>query len=87
MESGVAKVSIGPTDDVLLIDVALGDAVPVEDAPAEVSDAYARQSDWDPRQGVDSPSLYISLRPIVMRAWRDEGEIAGRVIMRDGEWV
>lgn len=86
-ESGVAKVAIGPTDDVLLIDVALSGAVSIEDAPEELAATYASQSDWDPRQGVDAPSLYISLIPRVMRAWRQENEIGERVIMRDGQWV
>lgn len=86
-QSGVAKVAVGPTDDVLLIDVELASSVAVEDVDEELATAYARQSDWDPREGVDAPSLYISLRPVTMRAWRQENEMRGRVIMRDGEWV
>jgi hypothetical protein len=31
--------------------------------------------------------LYLVLRPDRVQAWRDENEIAGRTLMRNGTWL
>jgi hypothetical protein len=87
-DSRQARVAVGATDDVVLIDVALESVVPVEaSAPAEVADVYAGQSDWDPRTGTNLASHYFLLRPVRLQAWRDARELPGRTIMRKGEWT
>ncbi|GAA5208965.1 pyridoxamine 5'-phosphate oxidase family protein [Microbacterium kyungheense] len=82
--SGTARLGVGPTRDVALLDVALERSVPVDDDPA-IGAAYAAQADWDPR-GVDG-YVYLVLRPTRIQAWRESNELTGRVLMRDGSWL
>jgi hypothetical protein len=82
--SGVARLAVGPTRDVALLDVVLERSAPV-DEDAALGEAYAAQADWDPR-GLEG-YVYLVLRPIRIQAWREANELAGRVLMRDGTWV
>jgi hypothetical protein len=81
-----ARVGVGGTRDVVLMDLVLEESVAAAQAPAEIGDGYAGQSDWDPR---DDPSeyLYLVLRPTRVLAWREANELSGRVLMRDGAWL
>jgi hypothetical protein len=81
--AGVARLAIGPTRDVVLIDAALDRAVAV--AYDELGAAYAAQADWDPR--LSTGYLFLVLRPVRVQAWRESNEIPGRTLMRDGEWL
>ncbi len=85
--SKVARLAVGPTDDVVMIDVRVAEIVAVEQAPPALADAYAAQSDWDPRGGTDVPTAYFVLEPVRIQAWRETGEVPGRTIMRDGRWL
>lgn len=80
-----ARLAVGPTRDVVMIDAELDETHPVDDAPASLADGYAAQADWDPR-GQDGYS-YAVLRPVRIQAWREANEIAGRTLMRNGVWV
>ena len=82
--SGQARLAVGPTRDVVMIDAALERNVSVDDDPA-LGEAYAAQSDWDPRG--DSSYVFLVLRPVRLQAWREANEIKGRTLMRDGAWV
>lgn len=82
--SGVARLAVGPTRDVALLDVALERSVGV-DEDAALGEAYAAQADWDPR-GIEG-YVYLVLRPTRIQAWREADELAGRVLMRDGTWL
>jgi len=44
------------------------------------------QADWDPRTAGASHA-YLVLRPERIQAWREENELAGRTLMRDGTWL
>src|SRR5688572_20954724 len=44
-----ARLAVGPTRDVVMIDAELDGSHPVDEAPAAIADGYAAQSDWDPR--------------------------------------
>ena len=81
--SGVARLAVGPTRDVVLIDAVLDRAVDVADA--ELGAAYVAQADWDPRRSTGY--LFLVLRPVRVQAWREANEIAGRTLMRDGRWL
>jgi hypothetical protein len=83
--NGTARLALGPTRDVVLIDATLTDLIPVAEA-GDVADAYATQSDWDPRQS-GAPYVYLVLRPTRIQAWREANEIPGRTLMRDGVWL
>ena len=82
--SGRARLAVGPTRDVVMIDAELDRTVGV-DEDAALGAAYAAQSDWDPRG--DSDYVFLVLRPVRVQAWREANEIAGRTLMRDGAWI
>ncbi|MGH9056557.1 MAG: DUF1932 domain-containing protein [Acidimicrobiales bacterium] len=81
-----ARVSLGATRDVVIIDVTLEEVVELSDAPAEVAEIYAAQTGWDPRLD-GGPFQYLLLRPDRIQAWRQANEIQGRTVMRDGTWL
>jgi len=82
--SGRARLGIGPTRDVVVVDATLDRCVPVDDEPS-LGDAYGRQADWDPRG--DDAYVFLVLRPVRIQAWRDVAELEGRTLMRDGLWL
>jgi len=84
--SGRARLGLGQSRDVVIVDVTLDERVPVHDAPDGVAESYARQADWDPRRGRD-PFVFLLLRPRRIQAWREANELAGRTLMRDGTWL
>ena len=82
--SGTARLAVGPTRDVVMIDATLEAAVDVG-ADGPLGAAYVAQADWDPR--LSSGYVFLVLRPVRVQAWREANEIAGRTIMRDGTWL
>jgi hypothetical protein len=82
--SGSARVGVGPTRDVVMIDAVLERVVDVADDDA-VGAAYVAQADWDPRGSTDY--VFAVLRPVRIQAWREANEIPGRTLMRDGTWL
>ena len=85
-KSRTARLALGRTRDVVMIDARLDEVVAIEDAPSTLLDAYATQADWDPRLS-DEPFVVLLLAPQRIQAWREADEIAGRTLMRDGEWL
>jgi hypothetical protein len=84
LASGVARLGLGPTRDVVMIDVVLEKSVDAASSEA-IGERYAAQADWDPR--ADEGYLFLVLRPMRVQAWREANEIAGRALMRDGVWL
>jgi len=82
--SGKARLAVGPTRDVVMIDAVLEEAVDVA-ADAALGAAYVAQADWDPRR--ETGYVFLVLRPVRVQAWREANEIAGRTLMRDGTWL
>ena len=83
--NGNVRLAIGTTRDVVLIE---GIAVLLRDGEisAGIGDAFAAKTGFDPRR-LSSPYIYFRVHPIRLQAWREENELAGRDLMRDGEWV
>ncbi len=79
-----ARLAVGPTRDVVLLDLALERTVGV-DEEADLGAAYAAQADRDPR-GL-AGYVFLVLRPTRVQAWREANELRGRLLMRDGEWL
>jgi len=79
-----ARLAVGPTRDVVMIDAALEEVVDVV-ADAALGSAYIAQADWDPRD--DTGYVFLVLRPVRVQAWREANEIPGRTLMRDGAWL
>jgi hypothetical protein len=82
---GVARLALGATRDVVMIDVTLERSVPVG-ADDGLDRRYAAQADWDPR-GAGGGYVLLVLRPTRIQAWREENELADRTVMRDGHWL
>ncbi len=80
-----ARIALGETRDVVMIDAVLTDVVPAE-AADEIGEAYAEQNDWDPRTAGPSYAFFV-LRPDRIQAWRELPELPGRLLMRDGVWL
>lgn len=83
LASGRARLGVGPTRDVVMLDVVLERTLPVDES-GELGESYAAQADWDPR-GL-AGHLYLVLRPERVQAWREVNEMAGRTLMRGGTW-
>ena len=82
--SGRARMAVGPTRDVTMVDARLERTVAVAGSGA-LGEAYAAQADWDPR-GSDG-YVFLVMAPVRVQAWREVDEIADRTIMRGGEWL
>jgi hypothetical protein len=81
--SGRARLAVGPSRDVVMIDAEVERTVEVTDD--DLWTAYVGQADWDPRQG--SGYQFVVFRPLQIQAWREANEIPGRTLMRDGAWL
>lgn len=86
IEHGVARLALGPTRDVVIIDAVLDQAINLEDVPVALAAGYANQADWDPRTA-GGRYVYIVLRPDRIQAWREANEMEGKTLMRAGAWV
>ena len=82
---GRVRLGIGPTRDVVLVE-GTAEALPADALPGEVGDAFATKTGFDPR-GLAGRYLYFRIRPRRIQAWREVNELAGRELMRDGEWL
>jgi len=84
---GIARLALGPTRDVVVIDAILEREAPVDGEDAvDLGNAYVAQADWDPREDPDA-NVFLVLRPTRVQAWRESNELRGRVLMRDGAWL
>jgi hypothetical protein len=79
-----ARLGVGPTRDVVMMDAVVEKTVDVAD-DAALGSAYAAQADWDPRG--TTGYVFLVLRPVRVQAWREANEIEGRTLMRDGRWL
>jgi hypothetical protein len=85
LAQGRARLALGPTRDVVRIEAVLERSVPAATAD-ELGAAYAAQNDWDPRTA--GPAyVFLVLRPERIEAWREENELHGRTLMRNGVWL
>ncbi|WP_124341564.1 pyridoxamine 5'-phosphate oxidase family protein [Cellulomonas algicola] len=81
--SGRARLALGATRDVVLVDA---DVEASDTVPDDVADAFAAATGFDPRA---EPQEYtwFRARPRTVQAWREANELAGRTILRDRAWV
>lgn len=84
LATGAARLGVGPTRDVVMIDAVVERAVDVGEDEA-LGERYAAQADWDPRGS--SGYVFVVLRPCRVQAWREADEIPGRTLMRAGAWL
>ncbi|MFJ9817601.1 pyridoxamine 5'-phosphate oxidase family protein [Streptomyces sp. NPDC101151] len=85
LATGTARLGIGPTRDVVIVEGAVR-AVTPEDLPEEDAEIFAGKTGFDPRR-LASPYLYFTVIPHRIQAWREANELQGRDLMRDGVWL
>jgi hypothetical protein len=83
--TGRARLGIGPTRDVVLIEGIVETLEPAG-LPDGVGDAFAERTGFDPRQ-LTTAYLYFRVTPQRVQAWREADELRGRDLVRDGEWL
>lgn len=83
--TGRARLGVGPTRDVVMIEGTVDTLAPAQ-LRQEEADRFAAKSGFDPRQ-ITTPYLYFRVRPNRVQAWREANELDGRELMRDGEWL
>ncbi|NDL56854.1 pyridoxamine 5'-phosphate oxidase family protein [Phytoactinopolyspora mesophila] len=80
---GRVRAGVGPTRDVTIIE---GHAELLsDDERTSLDDAIVPIYEWDARQSPNHQMFRIVPRRI--QAWREENEIEGRDLMRDGQWL
>lgn len=80
------RIGIGHTRDVVLVDGSVERSCTAAEVAGDTGDAFAQKTGFDPRTLTD-PYRYFWIRPRRVRAWREVDELAGRELMRNGEWV
>ena len=83
--TGRVRLGIGPTRDVVLIE-ARAHPLSTTDVSDELADAFAAKAGFDPRK-LKTRYLYLRIEPRRVQAWREENELEGRELMRDGRWL
>ncbi|MFJ4535564.1 pyridoxamine 5'-phosphate oxidase family protein [Streptomyces tibetensis] len=83
--SGRARVGIGPTRDVVMVEGAVETVQPGE-LTEQDAELFAAKTGFDPRR-LATPYLYFRVVPRRMQAWREADELDGRELMRDRRWL
>ena len=84
VRAGWARVALGPTRDVVIIEGRV-DAISIG-TDTELEDAHAQATGFDPRTLADE-YLYLRITPREIQAWREANELEGRQLMRGGDWL
>jgi hypothetical protein len=83
--TGRVRLGIGPTRDLVLIEGTVQAETAAAEIAAETGDAFAAKAGFDPREL--SGYAYFRIRPQRLQAWREANELAGRDLIRGGDWV
>ena len=83
--SGVARVALGHTRDVCMVD---GDVevLEIDELPPEQADRFEARAGFDPRAS-GSSYRWFRISPHRIQAWREVDELPERELMRDGRWL
>ena len=82
--AGWARVALGSTRDVVIIEGSVKTIAIGADAGPE--DAHARATGFDPRT-LTTEYVYLQIAPHEVQAWREANELDGRDLMRHGSWL
>jgi hypothetical protein len=81
--SGQARLALGATRDVVMIDASVASVVPQPDADPALVDAFRNRTGWAP----EADYVYLRFQPRRVQVWRNVEELSGRTVMRDGVWL
>jgi hypothetical protein len=84
IRTGWARVALGPTRDVVIVEGPV-EAIPIGANP-EAEDAHALAAGFDPRT-LSEEYVYLRITPHEVQAWREANELEGRFVMRGGAWL
>jgi pyridoxamine 5'-phosphate oxidase-like protein len=84
IRAGRARVALGATRDVVIIEGPI-EAIAIG-TDAALEDAHARATGFDPRT-LTTEYVYLRITPHTVQAWREENELDDRDLMRDGRWL
>jgi hypothetical protein len=79
------RIGLGGTRDVVMVDGSV-EVVPTADVDPAEADRFAQRTGFDPRETSGS-YLFFRVVPSRIQAWREENELRGRDVMRDGQWL
>jgi hypothetical protein len=79
-----ARVALGPTRDVVIIEGPV-EAIPIG-TDTRLEDAHAQATGFDPRTLAEE-YVYLRITPHDIQAWREANELAQRQLMRRGVWL
>ena len=82
--TGTARVGLGPTRDVSMIDGTV-EVLEIDALPREQGDRFAARTGFDPR-ALTTPYRWFRIVPHRVQAWREANELPGRELMRDRRW-
>jgi hypothetical protein len=83
--TGTVRLALGPTRDVSVIDGVV-EVLDIDALPGERAERFARRAGFDPRP-LTTPYCWFVVSPRRIQAWREEDELRGRELMRDGQWL
>jgi hypothetical protein len=81
----VVRLGLGPTRDVVLIEGNV-EVLEIDALSREQGDRFAHRTGFGPR-ALGTPYRWFRVTPRRMQAWREENELKGRELMRDGRWL
>jgi Pyridoxamine 5'-phosphate oxidase len=84
--SGQARLALGDTRDVVMIDASVASVVPQPDANPALVEAFRNRAGWAP-DGAEGNYVYLRFQPRRIQVWRNVEELSGRTVMRDGTWL
>jgi hypothetical protein len=84
VQAGWARVALGPTRDVVIIEGPV-EAIPIG-TDERMEDAHAQAAGFDPRT-LSEEYVYLRITPRSIQAWREANELPDRRLMRRGEWL
>ena len=79
------RLGLGHTRDVSMIDGAV-EALEIDALSQQQGDRFAARTGFDPRS-LATQYRWFRILPRRIQAWREENELAGRELMREGRWL
>jgi Pyridoxamine 5'-phosphate oxidase len=79
------RLGLGHTRGVSMIEGAV-EVLEIDVLPHERGDRFAARTGFDPR-ALATPYRWFRISPRRIQAWREENELSGRELMRDGRWL
>ena len=83
--TGRVRLGIGPTRDLVLIEGTVQAETAASEIGPRTGDAFAAKTGFDPRELTGY--AYFRIQPQRLQAWREANELAGRDLIRGGDWL